>query len=53
MNEKTAEPQSAPIQPRTTTPGQDPLVNPGYQPMPQDLPPVNQPLPDTPSRSAS
>jgi hypothetical protein len=53
MNEKTANPQPVPIQPRTTTPDQDPLVNPGYQPMPQDLPPANQPLPDPPLRSAS
>lgn len=28
----------APIQERRTKPGQDPLVNPGYQPLPQDLP---------------
>jgi hypothetical protein len=28
---------STPIQPRASAPGQDPLINPGYQPVPQEL----------------
>lgn len=38
MNREEPRADPAPIQPRTNTPGQDPLVNPGYQPVPQDLP---------------
>jgi hypothetical protein len=38
MNRDEPRADPSPIQPRTNTPGQDPLVNPGYQPVPQDLP---------------
>ncbi|MFC7514812.1 hypothetical protein ACFQUU_07340 [Herbaspirillum sp. GCM10030257] len=39
MNREEPRADPSPIQPRTNTPGQDPLINPGYQPVPQDLPP--------------
>lgn len=38
MNRKEPRPDPMPIQPRTDAPQQDPLVNPGYQPVPQELP---------------
>jgi hypothetical protein len=41
MNREAPRADPSPIQPRTDTPGQDPLVNPGYQPVPQDLPPTD------------
>ncbi|KRB69956.1 hypothetical protein [Noviherbaspirillum sp. Root189] len=41
MNREEPRADPSPIQPRTNTPGQDPLINPGYQPVPQDLPPDN------------
>jgi len=41
MNRDEPRADPSPIQPRTDTPGQDPLVNPGYQPVPQDLPPTD------------
>lgn len=44
MNQTPSRDQPAPtIQPRTPVPGQDPLINPGYQPVPQDLPATAQP----------
>lgn len=33
----------APIQPRTDQPGQDPLINPAYHPIPQDQPATREP----------
>ncbi|WP_192805193.1 hypothetical protein [Noviherbaspirillum aerium] len=38
MNREEPRPDPMPIQPRTDKPQQDPLVNPGYQPVPQELP---------------
>ncbi|WP_158597930.1 hypothetical protein [Noviherbaspirillum saxi] len=47
MTREAPRPDPAPIQPRTDVPGQDPLVNPGYQPVPQELPATDKPA-DTP-----
>lgn len=38
MHREEPRPDPMPIQPRTDVPQQDPLVNPGYQPVPQELP---------------
>lgn len=43
MSKDPNKPRPSTIQPRTPVPGQDPMVNPGYQPVPQDLPAINEP----------
>lgn len=50
MSQEPDKVRPEPIQPRTPVPGQDPLVNPGYQPVPQDLPAITEPKqPDRPA----
>jgi hypothetical protein len=43
MSQDEYKPRPSPIQPRNPVPGQDPMINPGYQPVPRDLPPANKP----------
>jgi hypothetical protein len=43
MSRDPNKPRPTTIQPRTPVPGQDPMVNPGYQPIPQDLPAKQEP----------